>query len=171
MAKVGRPPSVNKKAPPGKKWCPKCTQFRWLAEFKGKDNYCMECRSEYNKQYKAERIGEPVAIFFVETDITCQCGSINNISSTENFNSGTWTCYNCDQQWSGSVSVEMRYGTSGSVRTGTTLDSQFVAGSPEGFTANTVSGEVLGDRDTGQGSLQGSDGDSEEVEGRGLPKE
>lgn len=104
----GRPPTVNKNAPYGKKWCSKCEKFRWKEEFVGKDRYCQECRKEYNRNYKRKIRGSPVAVYAVTAEMPCtSCGSVSTISASAT-ESGTWACFNCGLEWSGTINVSMR---------------------------------------------------------------
>jgi hypothetical protein len=106
--KRGRPPTVNKNPPFGKKWCSKCKQFKWKEEFVGKDRYCKTCRTEYNKSYKRKIRGAPVVVMAVTTEIPCtSCGAVSSITANAT-DSGTWACFNCGLEWSGSFNISMR---------------------------------------------------------------
>jgi len=147
VAKRGRPPSVNTKAPPGKKWCSKCKTFKWRAEFNGKDHYCEVCRREYNKEYKQRARGYPVTIMNVETDILCKCGNMPLVNIGSSFDSGTWTCNFCNAEFTGSVSVELTYGNTSTVQS-----------VPSGSVHETTTGERT-DRTFGSSVQDADEGD------------
>ena len=148
MAKRGRPPTVNKKAPPGKKWCSRCRDFKWYAEFKGKDHYCMPCRRAYNQEYKNQGKGDPVTIMTMEADILCQCGNMAGVTIGSSFDSGTWTCNFCQTEFTGTVSAELRYGHTSTVQS---VPSGIVDQTTRGESTDRTSGVCLREDDEGDG--------------------
>lgn len=54
-----RPRVTHDKAPPGMRFCPKCTQFKPMGDFVGA--YCRTCNREYVRKYKKENRGDEYA--------------------------------------------------------------------------------------------------------------
>ncbi len=47
---------AHDQAPPGKRWCPKCKEFKFITQFAGA--YCLACNREYTRKYRKENRGD-----------------------------------------------------------------------------------------------------------------
>ena len=101
--KVGRPTTTTKVAPPGQKYCKYNEHFVRNSNFRGDDNYCIECRRDYNKEYWAKNNQPPEEAEIVEKSIyaVCHCGEVIEFNDE-----GEFTCPNCDLDWN--VNMTMR---------------------------------------------------------------
>jgi hypothetical protein len=102
--KVGRPTTTTKVAPPGQKYCKKKEHFVRTSNFRGDDNYCIECRREYNKAYWAEnnKPKEHAEIAEKSVDAICHCGEYITFSE-----SGEFTCPSCGLDWNVNMTIRI----------------------------------------------------------------
>ena len=102
--KVGRPTSSYQIAPLGEKWCKYGEHFAPTISFRGKDNYCTDCRSIYNRKNYLKRKGDRASAVIVRQEIEalCTCGEL--LSFTK---SGSWTCPSCGKDWTAVVKARI----------------------------------------------------------------
>ena len=102
--KVGRPTTTTRVAPPGQRYCKRRNHFVRKEEFRGNDNYCIDCRRIYNKEYWEKNNQPPEEMDYLDVDVSghCTCGEYLCFADP-----GTYECPNCGKEWVAKITVRI----------------------------------------------------------------